>query len=182
MSPKPKTRLSTWTTHLTYVCLGLTLICGCVIGPQGEQTATNVSWQSAVERKTPKNAAPTQTKSVALFKVVRELDRAYQRFELSPPHPKIRIVDADHDVLEGGAIAVAAVSDRGEERIYFNRRYLNAGYSIASTIRHEVAHIAAWRQHGLEIASHGPEFQSVCWAAPSRADCTAQQAPMVGRR
>ncbi|MCR9269239.1 MAG: SprT-like domain-containing protein [Hyphomonadaceae bacterium] len=182
MSPKTKTRLSTWATHFTYVGLGLTLICGCVLEPRTDQLANYASWRSASVGNSNASTDPAQTSRAALFRVLRELDRAYHRFDLRPPHPKIRIVNAEHDILEGGAIAVAAITDQGEERIYFNRDYLNAGHSIASATRHEVAHLAAWRQHGLQIAPHGPEFKAICWAATSRADCTAQQPPMIGRK
>lgn len=181
MTQTTKRRLSTWGTHLMHVCLGLTLICGCVIGPQGDQTATNLSWHSISDRQPDTEPKPAKTSRAALFRLQRELNRAYERFDLHPPHPAIRIVDADHDILKHRAIAVAAVTEQGEERIYFNRSVLNAGYSLQSTTRHEVAHLATWRAHGLDVRPHGPEFKTICWAATSRDDCTAQQAPMVGR-
>ena len=177
-----KRHLSTWATHIMRICLGLTLICGCVLDPRVEQAATYASWLSVSDRTPNTVGKSSKTKHVVPFRLMRELNDAYERFDFSPPHPTIRIVDDKHHVFTGRAIAVAAVTNRGEERIYFTQRLLNEGYSIASTVRHEVAHLATWRQHGLDIATHGHEFKSVCWAGASRDNCTADQPTMVGRR
>ncbi|MEL6727785.1 MAG: SprT-like domain-containing protein [Pseudomonadota bacterium] len=153
-----------------------------MLDPRVDQAATYASWHSVSDRTSNTGDKSSKAKHAVPFRLMRELNDAYERFDLSPPHPTIRIVDAKHHVFTGRAIAIAAVTNRGEERIYFNQRHLNDGYPIASTVRHEVAHLATWRQYGLDIAPHGPEFKSVCRAATSWDDCTAQQTPMVGRR
>jgi hypothetical protein len=57
--------------------------------------------------------------------------------------------------------AMAARTPEGEEWILSNRDAPKPEEQ-ENRIRHEVAHLLAWRQHGEKIKEHGTEFQRLC--------------------
>lgn len=108
-----------------------------------------------------------------LFRLVDALDKAYALMDFSTPYPGIRIVDADHPMLEDGAVGSATINDKGQEHLYFSRDYLAMGAPLAPLVIHELAHLQAWRIHGVNIAPHGREFKKICRAATARSHCVA---------
>ncbi len=117
----------------------------------------------------------TETPRADLLRLVDVLDEAYDRLNFEAPFPRIRVVDPHHPRLHGRAVGVAAVTVTGESRIYLNRQYLSTRAHLLPLVLHELAHLKAWRRHGLEIETHGPEFMQICRAVTARRNCTAKE-------
>lgn len=116
-----------------------------------------------------------QTARRDLFRLVDALERAYRVLAYEPPYPKIHIVSRRHSALERGAIAAAVIDAVGKEYLYFERRYLRRGYPIDGLVVHELAHLQAWRIHGVDVPKHGKEFKDICRLGASVQDCAAER-------
>ncbi|MEO1361369.1 MAG: hypothetical protein AAFU81_13595, partial [Pseudomonadota bacterium] len=71
-----KRHLSTWATHIMHICLGLTLICGCVLDPRVDQAATYASWHSVSDRTSNTGDKSSKAKHAVPFRLMRELNDA----------------------------------------------------------------------------------------------------------
>ena len=121
------------------------------------------------------DAKVSETPSEDLFRLVDALDDAYARLDFQPPFPAIRIIDAKSTKLYRRTLAWAARNEAGEEFIYFNRSHLVGREKLLPLVLHELAHLKAWREHGLAIELHGDEFQTICQSVTRRKHCTATE-------
>lgn len=110
-----------------------------------------------------------------LFRLVDALDEAYQKLGFQPPYPNVRIVSPKHSLLSRWTVALAARNASGQEFIYVNRHYLIEGEALLPLMLHELAHLQAWRRHGMEIKPHGREFMAICKSVTEKANCTADR-------
>lgn len=78
--------------------------------------------------------------------------------------PKVQFEDPDHWAFRGpakGQQIAKALRDRdGREFIIINNQYLPLRQT--GRVQHEVGHIGAWRNHGIRIKEHGPQFMKTC--------------------
>ena len=138
-----------------------------------DATATRIKGDMSVFEIPDADVAETPRED--LFRLLDALDEAYARLEFQPPFPTIRIVDAKSTKLYRRTLAWAARSNTGEEFLYFNRSHLIGREKLLPLVLHELAHLKAWRQHGLGIEMHGAEFQSICQSVTWRKHCTAME-------
>lgn len=164
-------------------CLVLTIIPTCHFASRASGTSVSANMPPAFAMRVVRdrsvfdlpNEATRQTSRKDLLRLVDVLDDAYERLDYAPPFPRIRIVDARHSRLSGRAVGVATITETGESRIYLNRQYLASRADLLPLVLHELAHLKAWRMHGLAIEAHGPEFMQICRSVTARRNCTAKE-------
>ncbi|MEO0451223.1 MAG: SprT-like domain-containing protein [Pseudomonadota bacterium] len=164
-------------------CLAMSIVTSCQMSTQATATSMSANMPPAFAMRVAGDHSlfdlpPEDTRTTSsedLFRLVDVLDQAYAQLDFAPPYPRIRIVDTDHSRLKERAVGVAAVTDTGESRIYLNRQYLRSRADLLPLVLHELAHLKAWRVHGFEIETHGPEFMQICRAVTARRNCTAKE-------
>lgn len=113
-----------------------------------------------------------------MFRLLDALDEAYERLGFQPPYPKVRIVSRKHPLLRRWSAAMAARNDQGEELVYFNRDDLIDNEALLPLVLHELSHLQAWRQHGMDIKTHGKEFMAICRAVIEKDQCRPNATPL----
>ena len=72
----------------------------------------------------------------------------------------LQFVAGSHWALKDGALAKALRTNTGQKWVLVN---VDADQTdLDQWILHEMAHHAAWDEHGEGIAEHGPEFRAAC--------------------
>lgn len=159
--------------------LSVSILTGCqLIGPkkrsaeEAPSVPVSATWHhgSTSTFKLPVGAEP-KTSRDDLYRLIDTLNSAYAVMAFEKPYPGIRIVGARHDMLLDGAIGSATIAKDGREHIYINRDYLASGASLTPLVIHELAHLQAWRTHGVQIAYHGREYKEICHAYTARSHC-----------
>ncbi|MEL7111226.1 MAG: SprT-like domain-containing protein [Pseudomonadota bacterium] len=115
----------------------------------------------------------TYTEREHLFRMIDELDLAYEALAFQKPYPLTRIAERSPH-LGRNAQATAIITEDGKEILYIRRSYLNAGHPLRGLIRHEIAHFKTWRMYGTDVALHGFEFKSVCQRVTHYRECKAK--------
>lgn len=88
----------------------------------------------------------------------REAKDSFLRFGLRP-FPQIRIVEPER--LKRGEYARAVRYESGKEEIWVTRE-TGTLEDLHTVIDHESAHIRTWRDYGIRVQEHGPQWRSVC--------------------
>lgn len=80
--------------------------------------------------------------------------------------PKVKFVPRDHWMFDGlpkraNVFARAARTRDGGEYVYVNND-LDTNVFSPGAYQHEAGHIITWRDKGIKVKEHGPEFRRVC--------------------
>lgn len=172
----PKTWQRYWPSSIVVVsALGGLIVAACQAPDAGQNlyipTASAAGSDTAVELLIRQRK---QTSRADVFRLVEALDEGYELLDLARPYPTIRLANPSHRLLQYSSGALAAKNAGGQEFIYFDRNRLSNKQSLRPLVLHELAHLKAWRLHGIEIAEHGPEFRKVCHSATTRRNCAAK--------
>jgi hypothetical protein len=105
----------------------------------------------------PKEARPQQN----VF--AKETIESLRGFGISP-FPRV-VMEGEQGRLKSNEFARAVRYDSDREELWVSKRIAQMeGRDIRDIIDHEVSHLRAWRDHGIEIHEHGPEWLKVCRA------------------
>lgn len=158
----------------TAVIAGSIALSGVAFANATETTAERRTHEGALSTFILPSITETKTRTRDLYRLVDALDKGYAQFDLAPPYPQISIVDETHDLMPKHSLAVSMRTKSGQELIYFNRKFLKMTRDLEGTVMHELAHIKTWREHGIQVREHGPEFRKVCRSATARSHCTSR--------
>jgi SprT protein len=97
-----------------------------------------------------------EVKRVAIARTNEAIDLINQKLNIQLPYPRVRFS------ISGG---VAGRAHCGRDVIEYNPTLLheNVDHFLVQTVRHEVAHLAAFKKFGHGIKPHGKEWCSCCW-------------------